>query len=299
MNPRIFMIALLTALLLLSVAALGGNRDDLVLAICLALIVLGAIWSAELPQEDNEAVGPVAAWLISPTVRAIEVVAVFLAVAAFIYDFAIEKPRDRAMRNGQLLASIADLARENIRLTSPAIKNIMRVLNAEGVSMRELSVPGVNLTGAVLIDADLQFAILNRADFRDADFRGANLTGAELLDAQFYRANFTGANFTSAFLHNANFHNARMDGANLAWSVLTNAKLGAAELGGANFTGAHVEGAEFSSSRLVDRIFVTKPITQAQINTVSPSGPPRSLPPGVVWPFKKSEGIFGVWERKN
>ncbi|CAN0498518.1 unnamed protein product, partial [Discosporangium mesarthrocarpum] len=102
--------------------------------------------------------------MTSPTARAIEFVAVLLAVTAFIYDFGIEKPRDRAIRDGQLLASIADLARENIEVTSPAIKNIMQFLAAEGVNMQEISVPDGKLQFANLSRAKLQFAHLRSAD---------------------------------------------------------------------------------------------------------------------------------------
>ena len=96
----------LLAFVVIASATYRPDSDMFVLAVSLGIVILGGVWSMGLPRPAR-----ISEWLTSPTVRAIEVVAVLFAVFAFSYDFLVEKPRDRAVRNGQLLAQIADLAR--------------------------------------------------------------------------------------------------------------------------------------------------------------------------------------------
>jgi hypothetical protein len=55
-----------------------------------------------------------------------------------------------------------------------------------------------NLTGALLVDADLRSAILSRAVFDGADLSRSDLRGADLSGATFRRANLAEANLTGA-----------------------------------------------------------------------------------------------------
>jgi hypothetical protein len=61
----------------------------------------------------------------------------------------------------------------------------------------------VNLVGAKLRGADLDWACFNDANLTEADLAGADLTGANLTEANLQGANLTEANLTEADLTNA------------------------------------------------------------------------------------------------
>jgi hypothetical protein len=87
----------------------------------------------------------------------------------------------------------------------------------------------IDLSHAVLIEADLAGADLAGADLTRADLTRADLTGADLTRADLTRAAFTRANLTDARLTRANFtraaiYNADFTGADLTGAVVTDAK---------------------------------------------------------------------------
>ena len=103
-------------------------------------------------------------------------------------------------------------------------------LNADGVSL-----VGVNLSAAFLMDLHLPKARLGRANFDSADARRADLHGASIVNAS---------------LQSANLREARLDDASFSGSVLDEADLTGANLKNANLTGASLEGADLRDANL-------------------------------------------------
>ncbi len=130
--------------------------------------------------------------------------------------------------------------------------------------------PLPDLSGACLGGVNLSGAILTQANFREADLRGTNLGGAHLIHAQFRDANLDGANFGEAELRNAfldkvslvranlfkadlryaDLRDADLTGADLRWAKLNEADLSEATLTGAKLRGAKLNGANLSGASL-------------------------------------------------
>ncbi|NCR99424.1 MAG: pentapeptide repeat-containing protein [Microcystis aeruginosa Ma_MB_F_20061100_S19] len=109
-----------------------------------------------------------------------------------------------------------------------------------GANLSGANLSGVNLSGANLWGANLIQAILSGADLRRANLREANLGQADL-----WRANLRGANLSGVNLGQADLWRANLSGANLSGVNLSGANLWGANLRGANLRGAKVENAIF------------------------------------------------------
>jgi len=81
-----------------------------------------------------------------------------------------------------------------------------------------------------------------KRDIDEIDLGGANLTGAILIEADLAGANLGGANLTGAILGNVDLSSTRLRRADLSGANLTGAILAAANLDGANLTGARWPG---------------------------------------------------------
>jgi Pentapeptide repeats (8 copies) len=106
-------------------------------------------------------------------------------------------------------------------------------LNADGVSL-----VGVNLSSAFLMDVRLPKGKLARANFDDSDARNAELTSANLEDASLRSANLRSANLGRAALNGSILDDADLTGADLQNTDLTEASLANADLREANLDGA-------------------------------------------------------------
>jgi len=201
--------------------------------------------------------------------KGVEFLGILVAVIAIVQEFAFEKPRDRVLRQGRLLAQFATLAsvtahpdekirEETLEIVSPAILGTVELLAAEGVDMEWMVFP----TGVELREADFARAKLTLVTLAGADLAGADLSGADL----------SGANLLAAHLAGAN-----LEGAYLLAAYLFGAELKDAHISGANFRGA-------------------LGLTQEMLDSVLPSPPPESLPEGLFWPFE--EGKDGKWRLK-
>jgi serine/threonine protein kinase, bacterial len=102
-----------------------------------------------------------------------------------------------------------------------------------------LSLPKVNLSGAVFHQANLSKINLQGANLLGADFGRANLNRAILRDA----------NMIKAYLHNADLEGADLRGADLTHAYLLNANLRGANLCGANLTGAKLTDEQLAMAR--------------------------------------------------
>ena len=108
----------------------------------------------------------------------------------------------------------------------------------------------LDLSGAILNQAELSLARLNRADLRGAhlewaDLRGAHLDGAGFFGARLNRANLFGAHLNRADLNEAHLYEAVLRDAYLERAVLRDAHLERA-----NVYDAHLEGADLFETHL-------------------------------------------------
>ena len=205
--------------------------------------------------------------------RMLEVPAIIVALVAFWIDYA-DRPIDRATRNAQLLAQVAQLATIEHANASGGIKAILEFLTDEDVSMR-----GISLEQIKLREVDLEGAQLTGANLRRARLSGAQLTGANLMEARLSGANLefadlTGAKLTRAHLMGANLTGAYLTGANLAFASFLSANLRGAQLTGANLTDVNLRGAN---------------VTQEQLDSacITNNGPPPTLPEGLKPPQRQ------------
>ena len=114
---------------------------------------------------------------------------------------------------------------------------------------------GLNLEGAVFLNADLRKVDLTKAQLQGASLAGAQLQGAILDSAQLQGATLDwaklqGANLNNAKLQGANLNNAKLQGAILSTAELQGATLDSAELQGASLKDAELQGAELKNSKL-------------------------------------------------
>ena len=146
-------------------------------------------------------------WL--PIMRIIEFIGVLVAIAVVLFDFIVDRPIDRATRNAQLLAQVAELATIEHANASGGIKAILEFLADEKVSMRGIALERTKLRGVDLERARLPFANLSRANLMGANLSRAELTDANLTGADLFRADLSGAHLAYANLTGANLANAK------------------------------------------------------------------------------------------
>ena len=103
---------------------------------------------------------------------------------------------------------------------------------------RDQPKPGVDLSMSDMADANLTGAVLVQANLAVARQRGANLEGADLTKAELGRAVFKGANLDGVSLRHAYIARANFSGVNLA----------GVNLGGAYMLRTRFEGADLSQA---------------------------------------------------
>lgn len=142
-------------------------------------------------------------------------------------------------KRSQYLASIVlDVAGK--RKTSYARIQALTELNEDGVSLAELDCRKANLGGIQLEGADLSCACLDYVNFENAHLNRARFWGAELKKA----------NFTSARLKRANFFNANLQEAQFGRGHLQNVLFNQADLSGSDFSHAELESTDFTDANL-------------------------------------------------
>ncbi len=123
---------------------------------------------------------------------------------------------------------------------------------------------GLNLEGAVFLNADLR-----KVDLTEARLQGALLAGAHLQGAILDSAQLQGATLHWAKLQGANLNSATLQGATLSTAELQGASLDSAELQGASLKGAELQGAEFQKSTLNGTDMRDTAVWRANFDTVS------------------------------
>jgi hypothetical protein len=99
-----------------------------------------------------------------------------------------------------------------------------------------VSLVGVDVGGAYLLDIKLDKARLNRSNFHGADLRGASFQKAKMDFADLSSANIRRGNFTKTDLRNANLQDADLNGAKLIEADLRETDLSRADLRNTDFT---------------------------------------------------------------
>ncbi len=124
-------------------------------------------------------------------------------------------------------------------------------LNCANLSSADLSEANFNhatLNGAKLIEANLNHADLNHADLTDTNFNRAKLYHTNLSGAILIVADLSDASLHHANLNRADLTNSNLSNADLSNTDLRNAKLMLANLSGANLSGADVNHAQFGNN---------------------------------------------------
>lgn len=136
------------------------------------------------------------------------------------------------------------------RLRNPSVQPDLRDTNLRGVSL-----PGIDLSGALLrrsrlqnadlSGANLRHARLTRANLRETNFQNADLRGTSLRKAKISGAVLKGANLADASLAGAKLRNA-----DLSLAILFNVDFADADLSGANLDSAILHCAHLSGTNL-------------------------------------------------
>lgn len=155
----------------------------------------------------------------------------------------------------------------------PALAGDCSSIAAPGLDWSEctkknLVIPGSELEGANLFDADLA-----QTDLSSSNLRSANLEEATLVRASFAGAKAEKANFAKVEAYRSNFENAAADGASFANAELQRANFSGAQLKGANFEKAELGRANFDKADLKDVRFSLANLSRADLRTAKIDGP--------------------------
>ncbi|MFM7406778.1 MAG: pentapeptide repeat-containing protein [Cuspidothrix sp.] len=139
------------------------------------------------------------------------------------------------------------------------LQNIIHYSNClDGENFRSLVgqfLSGTHLRGASLLQINLSYAVLTDADLSRASLCGANFSYANLHCAYFIGTDLKEANFTAANLSETYLSAANLSGANLRDANLKDVDLSRANLSGADLRGADCDGANFMGAILSDDIY--------------------------------------------
>lgn len=142
-------------------------------------------------------------------------------------------------------------------------------------------VPGANLAGADLRNADLSHLNLDEADLSGAILRGADLSNSSMTDADLTGADFTSANLTNSWLRgtlmvNTNFTFADLTGVQLYDNTVSFSKFNGANLTDANLSNTHITASEFYRSDLSNTNLSGATFTSTRSGDVT--GAPLAMP---------------------
>ena len=162
-------------------------------------------------------------------------------------------------------------------------------LSVERDSGYWLDLHGVNISGVWLLKANLSSALVPLADRWSleevmrtrtrTDLSGADLSGAILMEANLSRTDFSKAKLEYAFLSDSDLSNARLTDSNLGEAFLDGANLSRADLTYANLSGADLRNANLSGTDFSFENWgrSTEGLTQSQLDEAraDPDNPPN------------------------
>jgi uncharacterized protein YjbI with pentapeptide repeats len=151
-----------------------------------------------------------------------------------------------------------------------------------GADLNSANLSGANLSGTILNDTKLSRAILSEAILRKATLNGAilsetnlreaNLSGAKLIEADLSRADLTGAKLRAADLTRATLFGADLTKANLNRAILFGADLTRAILAGASLFGADLSEATLTEANLQDASLLASRLMKANFDGANLTG---------------------------
>jgi uncharacterized protein YjbI with pentapeptide repeats len=127
-------------------------------------------------------------------------------------------------KGSQLQKPVISLATANLRNAT------LGGANLNGAILNRVHLEEANLNGAYLRGADLNKAHLEKAELRGAHLEGANFNDAELKGAYLNGANLSGANFRYSDLRSTNLRGVILVGTDLSFANLQDADLRFAKL---------------------------------------------------------------------
>lgn len=116
-----------------------------------------------------------------------------------------------------------------------------------------------DMSGAILIEANLK-----GVDLSDANLEGANLSGANLIKAKLMGADLSDTNLKGADLSGANLTDVNLSGANLRETDFSGANLSGGDLSGANHYLTNLSNTNLSRVNLSDAIYLDVNLSDAK-----------------------------------
>ena len=158
-----------------------------------------------------------------------------------------------------------------------------------GISLRDVTLDGINFEGTYLVGASLDNTSLKKAKLNSANLEGAylarvhlerasldhaNLERVALISAQLAGASFNYANIKKAFLivthlEGASLYNANLEGANLVQSNLVGASLDHTNFKGASLDQTNIRGASLVSANLQGASLISANIEGASLESAN------------------------------
>lgn len=123
-------------------------------------------------------------------------------------------------------------------------------VNLEGAVLIEAHLAGSDLRGAQMDAAHLEWARLGEAYLERASLQHTFLVAAHLAGAQLAEANMQGTHLLGANLSGANLANAHLEEAQMQWASFLTANLSGAHLIGANMVGSELQSANLAGANL-------------------------------------------------
>ena len=191
--------------------------------------------------------------------KGIEFIAVVLGMMAILYEFGIQRPKDRDLRDAQLYASVATLAAaEDPEVSERAVHKILALLHLEGVDMTGMSFPGVTfrmsdfegvdwahafMEGVEFACTDRMYDLIDEHDNKEdppqlglcANLKGANFSGAYMRRLMIRYADLSDSDFTHASLREAFIKYALFTGSKFTESTMRGIEISDADFSGSDF----------------------------------------------------------------
>lgn len=139
----------------------------------------------------------------------------------------------------------------------------------QDLSLNNVSLPGYNFQGDILLKAYLEKAILSYSDFSDADLYAANLRSAQLEQSSFSNADLSYADLSNANSAGAQFDNALLRYTSFRGANLTGVCFDGANLSHADFTGAILDNATFLGAMIENTIFDHAKMRRVKLDNLS------------------------------
>jgi uncharacterized protein YjbI with pentapeptide repeats len=169
-----------------------------------------------------------------------------------------------------------------LRVRAPDVQAALTVLgrgagghppDLEGTDLRKASLAaGLNLAGAILIDANLQSARMAGVNLQRARFTNALMQHAYLRNTQMQGADLRNAQMEGAYLGDAQLQQANLKEAGLQGTLLRDAQLSQADLTRANLRGASLGSAQLDGANLMSANLQMTHLDRTQLRKAPLSG---------------------------